>query len=146
MWKLEFFCLLQALLLNKNNKHDKEKTLSVNKQVRDHNITEIKQVSIRSWNRLSSRNSSGRRTKAAQGMSVFVLAVFVHLLDESLEHGQNQSWMLICIIPVMLRSLTCLLTDVVFSFSLDRYSFPPGAVISLVPLWFLWWFYVIINM
>ena len=36
--------------------------------------------------------------------------------DESLEQGRNRSQMLTCANPVMLCSLTCLLTDVVFSF------------------------------
>ena len=27
-------------------------------------------------------------------------------------------------------------------FHLNRYGSPPGVVISLVPLWFPWWFYV----
>ena len=44
-------------------------------------------------------------------------------------------------IPVVLWSWTCLLIDVVFfPFSLIRYGSPPGGAISLVPLWFPWWF------
>ena len=44
-------------------------------------------------------------------------AFFVFPPDESLEQGRNWSRMLTCVIPVMLRSLIYLLTDVVFSFS-----------------------------
>ena len=43
-------------------------------------------------------------------------------------------------IPVVLWSWTCLLIDVVFPFPLIRYGSPPGGAISLVPLWFPWWF------
>ena len=30
-------------------------------------------------------------------------------------------------------------------FYLNRYSSPPGGVISLVPLWFPWWLYVVLE-
>ena len=30
-------------------------------------------------------------------------------------------------------------------FHLNRYGSPPGVAISLVPLWFPWWFYVVLN-
>ena len=73
------------------------------------------------------------------------LAVFVLLPDESLEQGRNRWRMLTCAIPVMLWSLTCLLTNVVFSLSLHRCSFPPGGVISPVLLWSPWWFYVLFK-
>ena len=75
--------------------------------------------------------------------SLMPVAVFVLPPDESHKQGRNRSRMLTFVIPAMLWSLTCLLTDVVFSLSLDRYSSPPGGVISVVALLFPWWFYVI---
>ena len=78
--------------------------------------------------------------------SLMPVAFFVLPPDESHKQGRNRSRMLTCVIPVMLWSLTCLLTDVVFFLSLDRYGSPPGGVISVVPLLFPWWFYVIISL